>query len=83
MHDVAIFENYENFLQEHRNDISTASGALKMITDTGMFRAYMESLTDGFDDATRATIMTVANRQREFLLTESSNVPASAFAFGK
>ena len=35
MYDVAIFENYENFLREHKEDVSTASGALKMITDTG------------------------------------------------
>ena len=48
-----------------------------------MFRAYMESLTDGLEEGTRGTVMAIANRQREMLLTETANVPASSFAFGK
>jgi len=82
MYDQAIFENYEMFLNEHSDEFSTPSGALKLITDNGMFRGYMEGLTNGLDSNQRAVAMAVANRQREYLLTESANVPGSTLAFG-
>jgi hypothetical protein len=78
----ALFENYECFINEHRDDLATPTGALKMITDNGMFRAYMDSLTDGLDAGTRSTVMSVANRQREMILTEAANVPGSTLSFG-
>ena len=77
-----LFENYEMFINEHRTDLSTPSGALKMITDNGMFRSYMDSLTDGLDSNVRGSVMAVANRQREMVLTEAANVPGSALSFG-
>lgn len=77
-----LFEQYEGFLREHSNDIATPSGALKMITDEGMFRAYMDALTEGCDVDVRSKVMAVANRNREQILTEAANVPTSSFATG-
>ena len=82
MPDIALFENYEQFISEHSDEISTPTGALKMITDNGMFRAYMDALTDGLDIGARTSVMAVANRQREYLLTEAANVPGSTMSFG-
>jgi len=80
--ELALFENYEQFINEHSDDLSNPSGALKMITDNGMYRAYMDSLTEGLDPRTRNTVLSVANRQREMLLTEAANVPGSTLSFG-
>lgn len=80
--ELALFENYEHFINEHSDDLSTPAGALKMITDNGMFRAYMDSLTDGLDPHVRNSVLGVANRQREMLLTEAANVPGSTLSFG-
>lgn len=82
MSEVALFENYEYFINEHRDELATPTGALKMITDNGMFRAYMDSLTEGLDAGTRGVVMSVANRQREMILTEAANVPGSTLSFG-
>jgi hypothetical protein len=78
----ALFENYEHFITEHSDDLSNPAGALKMITDNGMFRAYMDSLTEGLDPKVRGSVLGVANRQREMLLTEAANVPGSTLSFG-
>ena len=82
MYDQAIFENYEMFLNEHSDEFSTPTGAVKLITDNGLFRSYMDGLTTGLDAHQRAVVMSVANRQREHLLTETTNVPGSTLAFG-
>ena len=79
---TTLFENYEMFIREHADDISSPAGAARMIQDTGMFQAYMDSLTEGLDEEARASVMAVANRQREMLLTESANVPSSSFGSG-
>jgi len=80
--ETPIFENYEGFLREHADDISTPKGAAKMIQDEGMFRAYMDTLTDGMDDNIRETVIAVADRNRECLIEESANVPAGSFGSG-
>ena len=80
--ELALFENYEHFINEHSDDLSNPAGALKMITDNGMFRAYMDALTEGLEPRVRASVLGVANRQREMLLTESANVPGSSLSFG-
>ena len=79
---TTLFENYELFLKEHSDDISTPSDALRMITDNGMFRSYMDALSENLDPVQRSVVMAVADRQRDMLLTESTNVGASAFALG-
>ena len=33
MPEIALFENYERFITEHSDDLSTPAGAIKMITD--------------------------------------------------
>lgn len=80
--ELALFENYENFITEHSDDLSNPAGALKMITDNGMFRAYMDALTEGLEPRVRGSVLGVANRQREMLLTEAANVPGSSLSFG-
>ncbi len=80
--EIPLFENYEHFINEHSDDLSNPSGALKMITDNGMYRAYMDSLTEGLEPRTRNSVLGVANRQREMLLTEAANVPGSTLSFG-
>jgi len=80
--ELALFENYEHFITEHSDDLSNPAGALKMITDNGMFRAYMDALTEGLDPKVRGSVLSVANRQREMLLTEAANVPGSTLSFG-
>lgn len=79
---TTLFENYEHFINEHSSEICTPAGALKMITDNGMFRAYMDTLTDGLDAHTRSSVISVANRQREMILNETANVPGSTLSFG-
>lgn len=80
--ELALFENYEQFITEHSDDLSNPAGALKMITDNGMFRAYMDALTEGLDPLVRSSVLGVVNRQREMLLTEAANVPGSSLSFG-
>ena len=80
--ELALFENYEHFINEHSDDLSNPAGALKMITDNGMFRSYMDALTEGLDPKVRSSVLGVANRQREMLLTEAANVPGSTLSFG-
>ena len=48
----------------------------------GMFRSYVDALTDGLDVGVRSSAMRVLNRQREMVLSESANVPGSALSFG-
>lgn len=80
--ELPLFENYEHFITEHSDDLANPAGALKMITDNGMFRAYMDSLTEGLEPRVRNSVLGVANRQREMLLTEAANVPGSSLSFG-
>jgi len=77
-----LFENYSSFINEHSGELNTPSSVLKLITDNGMFRSYMDTLTGGLEPSVRSTVLDVANRQREMLLTESANVPGSALSFG-
>lgn len=78
-----LFENYEQFIVEHADDIASPAGVARMLNDEGMSRAYFETLTDGIaDPKSRAGVMAVLNRQREMVLTEAANVPNSAFASG-
>lgn len=77
-----LFENYQHFITEHSSDITSPSDALKLIADNSMFRSYVDALTEHLDSGVRSSVISVCNRQRETLLTEASNVPASAFGFG-
>lgn len=79
---VNLFENYEHFINEHSDDLSTPSGALRMITDNGMFKAYADALTEGMEDNVRSSALRVLNRQREMVLTETANVPGGSISFG-
>jgi len=77
-----LFENYELFLKEHSSDITSPSDAIKLIADNSMFRSYVDALTEGLTPGIRQNVIAVCNRQRQMLLTEAANVPASMFGFG-
>lgn len=77
-----IFENYDSFLKEHNNEMSTPSGAVEMLSSDGAFRAYMEALTDQLPPQTKAVVMGVAQREREMLLEESVNFGPSGTTIG-
>jgi len=78
----ALFENYELFLREHSNDITSPSDAIKLIADKSMFESYIAALTEGLTPSVRSNVVSVCNRQRGMLLTEAANVPAATFGFG-
>lgn len=77
-----IYENYENFIKEHQDDLNSSHDILRMLSDDGMFRAYIDSLTEGLDPEVAATAKEVCHREREMVLAEAANVPASSFASG-
>ena len=77
-----IFENYELYLKDHRDDIGTASGAIEMLSSDGAFHAYIDALTEGLDAYTKRSIMGIAEREREMLLEESINIGPSAAVVG-
>ena len=77
-----LFENYEHFVKENADELQDPAGAMKLVVDEGMFRSYADSLTSGLDEGIRENVLAVLNRQREMILSESANVPASTFASG-
>ena len=77
-----IFENYENFITENRDELNSPKDAHRLLHDDGMFRSYKDSLLEGIDEAVRPSIMGVLDRQREMLLSEAANVGSSSFASG-
>ena len=77
-----LFENYELFVKENADELQDPAGAMKVVVDEGMFRAYADALTTGLDEGVRENVLNVLNRQREMVLSEAANVPASTFAAG-
>lgn len=77
-----IFENYELFLKEHRDDLGTPAGAIEMLSSDGAFRAYIDAITEGLDSGLKRSILAIANREREMLLEESINIGPSASVVG-
>ena len=71
MYSNLIFENYNGYINEHRDEIGTVEGGLEMLTSDGMFRSYISALTEGLAEDQRDVIMNVCQRQRETLLEES------------
>ena len=82
MNSDLIFENYELFLKEHKDDISTPMGAIEMLSSDGSFRAYVSALTEGLTASAKAVVSAVCEREREMLLEESANIGPSASAIG-
>jgi hypothetical protein len=78
----ALFENYELFIRENADELQDPSGAMKVVVDEGMFKSYADALTTGLDENVRAGVLNVLDRQREMILQEAANVPASTFAAG-
>ena len=77
-----IFENYEMFIKEHKNQIDTPHDAIEMLSSDGAFRAYIDALTEGLDVETKTNIFKIAEREREMLLEESINIGPTASVVG-
>jgi hypothetical protein len=77
-----IFENYEGYLKEHQDDLSTPAGAIEMLSSDGAFQAYMTSLTEGLEPYQKSAVMAVCEREREFLLQESIQLGPSTSIIG-
>ncbi len=74
MYTELIFENYEKYLDRNRNELATATDAVLMLTSDGSFKSYMEQLTEGLDEVTTKAVMGVAQREREYLLEEATQI---------
>ena len=77
-----LFENYEVFIRENADELQDPNGAQRLIVDHGMFKSYVDALTIGLDENIRPAVTAVLERQREMILQENANVPASSFASG-
>lgn len=77
-----IFENYEGYLKDHQDDLSTPAGAIEMLSSDGAFNSYMTSLTEGLDPHQKAAVMAVCEREREFILQESIQMGPSTSVIG-
>jgi len=82
MYSDTIFENYELFLREHRDDISTPMGAVELLSSDGAFRAYIASITEGLTPNARSVVSAVCEREREMLLEDSANIGATGSSVG-
>jgi len=82
MYGDTIFENYELFLKEHKDDVSTPMGAVEMLSSDGAFRAYIAAITEGLTPNAKSVVTAICEREREMLLEESANIGASASAIG-
>ncbi len=82
MYGDVIFENYELFLKEHRDDVSTPMGAIEMLSSDGSFRAYIAAITEGLTPTAKSVVSAICEREREMLLEESANIGSSASAIG-
>lgn len=82
MYSDVIFENYELFLKEHKDDISTPMGAIEMLSSDGAFRAYIAAITEGLTPTAKHVVSAICEREREMLLEESANIGPSASAIG-
>ncbi len=77
-----LFENYECFIKENSEDLSSPQGSNRLIVEEGMYRAYVEALTENLEPHVKAAVVKILDRNREDILTESANVPGGAFASG-
>jgi len=77
-----IFENYNAYLSEHRDDLSTPAGAIEMLSSDGAFSAYMAALTEGMEPYQKSAVLAVCEREREYLLQESTQLGPSASIIG-
>jgi len=77
-----IFENYNGYLSEHKDDLSTPAGAIEMLSSDGAFSAYMAALTEGMEPYQKSAVLAVCEREREYLLQESTQLGPSASIIG-
>lgn len=77
-----IFENYDSFLQENKDDLATPSGAIELLSSDGSFQTYISALTEGLEPYQKQAVMAVCEREREYLLQESAQLGPSASIIG-
>lgn len=82
-HSDLIFENYDGFLKSEDGDsLNNPSTAVEMLMNDGSFRSYLDHLTEGLEPWQKAPVMAICERQREFLLEESTQLGPSASIIG-
>lgn len=78
-----LFENYESFLNENADDLSSPHGAIKMLRDNGAYRDFTDCMLEGISDfSQRQAVSRILDRQRESVLEEAANVSAGGFTHG-
>lgn len=77
-----IFENYDGYLNDHRHELGTPTGAVDMLASDGTFNAYISKLTEGMEPYQKAAVTAVCDRERHFLLEESTQLGPSASIIG-
>lgn len=77
-----IFENYQKFLDSNSSDLKNYRDSQKMLNDDGMFLDYKDHLTEGYDQEVKTVCSNVMDMQRNYLLHEATNVPASSIVSG-
>ena len=76
-----IFHNYGRYINEH-SELKKPEAAVQMLTDDSKYNHFISSIVEGADQEQIAAAKLVCDRQREFLLEESTNIMASDGAIG-
>jgi len=82
MYTDVIFENYSHFMTDNREMVNTPRDAMRMISTDASFYSYIDSLSEGLDVITAATVRSVCEREREVFLENSANVGPTSTAIG-
>jgi len=70
---MLLLEQYEHFVKEHKEHI--LSNPVSLLENTVLFENYIEALAEAIEDPeARQAFKKVAQREREFLLTEATNL---------
>ena len=74
-----LFENYEEFIQNEEDNLSTPDGASRLIREDASFNDFVDTLIEGLDPEVSGSVRNVLDQQRMQLLSEGANVGASVF----
>jgi hypothetical protein len=82
-HSDVIFENYQGFLNSDEGyQLNAPTTAIEMLMNDGSFKSYVNHLTEGLEAWQKAPVVAICERQREFLLEESTQLGPSASIIG-
>lgn len=77
-----IFENYDNYINTHKDELNTPQGAIEMLSSDGAFNSYIAGLTEGMEPYQKAAVLAVCERERAYLLEESTQLGPTASVIG-